>query len=273
MERLEQLIGEIGPERPQFWPDSRIRKLASRRGSPVKDVIVALLRHDIWPERFRRNCGVISANQQSALLSMRVFIAGAGGLGGEVASLLARLGVGSFRICDPDVFEESNLNRQCFCREKSIGKLKAEIAKTELLAIASWLEIEALTIVATPENLPELLTGMDVAIDCLDSVPRKKMLERAASAAHVAYLHGSVLHQDGFIYLDNPGQNRLACLYPDIQAAEKSLGANPVLATTVTGTAVLMVSLLLDSLILADTTAAPLLHLDLSVPELENFLL
>ncbi len=55
------------------------------------------------------------------LLEMRVFMAGCGGLGGAVADMLARTGIGMFRLCDPDVFEETNLNRQLFWHRKRLA--------------------------------------------------------------------------------------------------------------------------------------------------------
>ena len=75
-----------------------VATLAQALGLTVKETMIVLLDMDIWPERFRRNQGVFSAKQMARLLSRRVFIAGCGGLGGHVASLLARMGVGGFRL-------------------------------------------------------------------------------------------------------------------------------------------------------------------------------
>ena len=95
-----------------FVGGTAIRQLAAGAVLPEREVMVALLQDGIWPERFRRNYGVFSADAMVRLLQTRVFVLGCGGLGGHVASLLARLGVGGLRLCDSDIFEESNLNRQ-----------------------------------------------------------------------------------------------------------------------------------------------------------------
>lgn len=73
------------------------------------------------------------------LLQTRVFVLGCGGLGGHVASLLARLGVGGLRLCDSDIFEESNLNRQYFCTESTLGQPKAVATARGLRDMAGYL--------------------------------------------------------------------------------------------------------------------------------------
>lgn len=258
-----------GAPAPLFLPERRLKAIAGRLGLPMPGLMMALLAHDIWPERFRRNQGVISAKNQAKLLGLRVFMAGCGGLGGEVANLLARAGIGFMRICDPDKFEESNLNRQRFCTEKTIGQSKATVTRAAINEIASWIEVEAIESPATPENLPDLLNGIDIAIDCLDSVARKKTLEQAASAAGIPYLHGAVLGQDGFAWLGAPGEGRLDKLYPDIPAEDKSLGANPVLAPTVAITAAIMCSLLFNSPDISGER--PIYHVDCSAPQIDTF--
>lgn len=267
---LSDFLADLGPQRPQFLAAERIRALAATQGRSVKSAMMELLEHDIWPERFRRNYGVLTAAAQARLLQLRIFIAGCGGLGGEVASLLVRAGAGFLRICDSDVFEESNLNRQRFCTEATLGLPKAEVLETGLLAIASYLEVEAHILTLTPENLPALLEGMDVVIDCLDSVARKKMLEQAANG--LPYLHGSVLGQDAFVWLAGC-EAHLQNLYPDIPAGADSPGPNPVISSTVTGAAALMAALLLNSLpvFCGREGESPIYHLDYTVPELNSF--
>ena len=249
-----------------------VATLAQALGLTVKETMIVLLDMDIWPERFRRNQGVFSAKQMARLLSRRVFIAGCGGLGGHVASLLARMGVGGFRLCDPDIFEESNLSRQYFCTEKTLGKPKALVSRDGLLDIASYLDVDAHVIAAAPDNLPTLLQGMDAAIDCLDSVPRKKMLEEAAHTARIPFLHGSVLRDEGFAFLST-SSFQLAAMYPLIPAGTDSSAGQNTAGTAAAGTACLMASLLGKGLASESPKDSPLFHLDYSVPEMERFCL
>lgn len=63
-------------------------------------------------ERYARNLGPLSEAECRLLAEKTVFVAGLGGLGGYVAELLARVGVGTLRLADGDVFEKSNLDRK-----------------------------------------------------------------------------------------------------------------------------------------------------------------
>ena len=171
--RLLEPYAKYGDDDGFYVRSKGVTALSEFLGIPFKDAMIILLEQDIWPERFCRNRGVFTSRQMARLLSLRVFIAGCGGLGGHVASLLARMGAGGFRLCDPDIFEESNLNRQYFCTEKTLGRSKALVCREGLLDIASYLEIDARVLAVAPDNLSSLLEGMDAVIDCLDSIPRK----------------------------------------------------------------------------------------------------
>ena len=60
-----------------------------------------------------------------------VGIAGAGGLGSNIAMALARAGVGHLLIVDFDKVEESNLNRQYYFRDQ-IGEFKVEAIRENI---------------------------------------------------------------------------------------------------------------------------------------------
>ena len=117
-----------------------IVRMAQHCACSLKSAMILLLRrHNIWPERFYRNAGVLNSREMARLLESRVFIAGCSVLGGHVAVLLARLGIGALRLCDPDVFEESHLNRQCFCTEQTLSRPKVLACRDGLLGMASYM--------------------------------------------------------------------------------------------------------------------------------------
>ena len=113
---------------------------------------------------------------------------------------------------------------------------------------------------------------MDAAIDCLDSVPRKKMLEEAAHTARIPFLHGSVLRDEGFAFLST-SSFQLAAMYPLIPAGTDSSAGQNTAGTAAAGTACLMASLLGKGLASESPKDSPLFHLDYSVPEMERFCL
>lgn len=248
-------------------PAKEIAEISRREGISAREAMLRCLEAGIWPERFRRNMGIFSPAEMRRLLSMRVFIAGCGGLGGEVANLLARMGVGGMRLCDPDIFEESNLNRQLFSQESNLGQPKALVVGKALKDIASHMDIEALPIAAESENLPGMLAGMDLAIDCLDSIAAKKMLEDAATTAGIPCLHGAVSQEEGLAHMAMPGHPLMEGLYPADGGEADSFN---VTANVVSGTAALMCSLFVKCLVKGRPEPS-LLHLDCSVPELERF--
>lgn len=249
-----------------------LRLWAASQALTLRAAMIYLLGRNLWPERFRRNFGLVTAEEMRRLLQSRALVLGCGGLGGHVAELLARSGVGSFRLVDNDVFDESNLNRQRFCSERVLGQPKVCVVRDALSDIASHVETEALELVADEGNLPALVAGVDVALDCLDSISAKTALERAALAAGVPFVHGSVLREEGFSYANSGPQTRLAELYPQGQSEHEldHSRREGVGALAPASVACLMVKLALRA-ILSRTANSALFHLDLSVPEMERF--
>lgn len=272
--------GGASPESPSF-PEKEgalfisiagVRAWADFSGMTPRAAMISLLAENIWPERFRRNFGLVSAPEMARLLQSRALVLGCGGLGGHVAELLARSGVGAIRLVDNDVFDESNLNRQRFCSERVLGQSKARVVRDALSDIASHVEAEAIELAADENSLPSLVAGMELALDCLDNIAAKTALERTALAAGVPFVHGSVLREEGFSYANSGPIARLEELYPQGQNAHELDRARRegVGALAPASVACLMVALGIRVLLGRNIDAA-LLHLDLSVPELERF--
>lgn len=97
-----------------------------------------------------------SPEKQQLLSEGHVAIAGLGGLGSNVASALARIGVGHLHLIDFDVVDITNLNRQQYFIDQ-IGMYKTDALKSLLERINPYLEIRTDTVKVTEENLQELL--------------------------------------------------------------------------------------------------------------------
>jgi len=117
------------------------------------------------PEQFDRNLGFISQAEHEHLQKATVAIAGAGGDGGELAVTLAQLGVGRFRIADPEVFEVNNLNRQAGSSYSTIGRNKAEVIAGMIKDINPYAEVEVYNVGVTSANVEEFIQGSDLVID------------------------------------------------------------------------------------------------------------
>ena len=97
-----------------------------------------------YADAFARNLGLISRQEQERLRNCRVAIPGLGGVGGIHLITLARLGIGAFRIADPDSFELANFNRQYGAEVENLGRSKTDVMKAKALQVNPELEIEVL---------------------------------------------------------------------------------------------------------------------------------
>jgi len=117
-----------------------------------------------------REPAVLAVLRQSA-----VGIAGAGGLGSNVAVALARAGVGRLVIADFDQVEPSNLNRQQYLVEQ-VGRRKVEALRENLLAINPYSLYEVHDVRVTRRNAPVIFARVDVLVEAFDRAAAKEML-------------------------------------------------------------------------------------------------
>jgi len=104
-----------------------------------------------------------------------VGIAGAGGLGSNVAMHLTRVGIGKLIVADFDVVQESNLNRQFYFRHQ-LGTKKVEALKTNLLAINPELNIAIHSIKLDAQSIKEIFSGVDVMVEAFDRAEMKEVI-------------------------------------------------------------------------------------------------
>lgn len=126
-----------------------------------------VLMEDLFAHRDRR---VLAALRRST-----VGIAGAGGLGSNVAISLARAGVGTLIIADSDRVEASNLNRQQYF-VRHIGRPKVEALHETLRAANPFSEYTVHAVRVTRRNLERLFGAADVLVEAFDRAAAKRML-------------------------------------------------------------------------------------------------
>ena len=177
--------------------------------------------------RYLRNHDAISEAEQAILAQKRVLVVGCGGLGGYAIECLARIGVGHLRVVDGDVFDETNLNRQLLSSSMNLGRPKTLAAQQRVMAVNPLVEVEAFQTLLTDENAVPLLDGCDVAVDALDNIPSRLVLQQAARSAGIPLVHGAVAGWIGQVCVVQPGQDLLNSLYPastDNQGEEQETG-------------------------------------------------
>ena len=142
-----------------------------------------------WLER---NIPTLTEQECLILSEKTVFIAGCGGLGGYLAELSARCGIGGIILCDKDSFEITNMNRQLGCLSSTLSKRKTDIIRARLLSINPALRISVFETELTGQNAACMMSGADAALDGLDSAASRIALAEAASAAGISLVHGAV---------------------------------------------------------------------------------
>lgn len=109
------------------------------------------------------------------LQSVRIGIAGCGGLGSNCAFNLVRTGFSKFKIVDFDKVDHSNLNRQFYFFDQ-VGINKPEALKDNLLRINQDLEIEAVTEKIDETNAKIFFDDCDIVVEAFDKAEYKSML-------------------------------------------------------------------------------------------------
>jgi sulfur carrier protein ThiS adenylyltransferase len=109
----------------------------------------------------------------------RVAIAGLGGLGSNIAVMLARIGVGHLLLVDFDIVEPSNLNRQSY-NIRHLGMPKTIALQQQISEINPFIKVETETIRVTAENVKDLFAGYDIICEAFDKPEAKSMLVNTA---------------------------------------------------------------------------------------------
>ena len=110
------------------------------------------------------------------LKGREIFIAGAGGLGSNVAMLLVRAGADLLTVIDFDRIEPANINRQFYFRDQ-VGLIKVDALKENLLRINPDINIKVNDIRLTAENCDEVIPEKpEIILECFDRAESKAML-------------------------------------------------------------------------------------------------
>lgn len=216
--------------------------------------------------RYLRNLGAITEADCRLLRQKKVLVVGCGGLGGYLMEYLARIGIGSIRCVDGDVFDETNLNRQILATTETLGKPKAQVAAQRLGSINPDVTVEPVHAFLDDSNAAQWIAGCDVVLDALDNISSRKILAEACAEAGVPYVFGAISGWVAQAGISMPGDRMIQKLYPEgITVKDKS-----VLSFTPAMCAAMQVSLCVSLLLGHPVETGTLHYFDLFCTEYEK---
>jgi adenylyltransferase/sulfurtransferase len=129
-------------------------------------------------ERYARHLILdeVGEEGQLKLLSSRVLVVGAGGLGSPLLLYLAAAGVGAIGITDADRVDLTNLQRQIVHATERVGVLKVDSAREALGAVNPGVRVETHPVRLATENAKALISGYDLVADGSDNFATRYLL-------------------------------------------------------------------------------------------------
>jgi len=169
-------------------------------------------------DRWDRQIRAFGSKGQAAVQRARVVIVGTGGTGSVVAQQLAYLGVSDFFLIDPDVVDESNLNRLVGATPPDVGTPKTSVVARLIERINPQARVKNFRHDVTDIEIAEKLIGRDAIFGCTDSHSSRAILNQLAYQYYVPLFdvgvgivvsQGRVTRISGRVQMAAPG---LACL-------------------------------------------------------------
>lgn len=176
---------------------------------------------DLQFERYARHLILdeVGEEGQAKLLSARVLVVGAGGLGAPLLLYLAAAGVGTLGIIDDDVVELSNLQRQIIHSTDRVGRPKVESAAAAIAALNPDVRVITHQTRLTAANAAEIIAGYDLIGDGSDNFTTRYVLNDACYLARIPLVSAALLRFDAqlTVFKAHLGEPHpcYRCLFPE----------------------------------------------------------
>jgi molybdopterin/thiamine biosynthesis adenylyltransferase len=136
----------------------------------------------------------IGEQGQQTLLNAHVLIVGLGGLGCPVSLYLVAAGVGRLSLCDADMVDITNLQRQILYSAEDCDRLKVESAKARLTEFNPEVQINTY---AQPVDATVLADRYTIVLDCTDNLPARQRLNAHCQQQQIPFISASALGWEG----------------------------------------------------------------------------
>lgn len=140
---------------------------------------------------------------QQKLLSVKVLVIGAGGLGCPVLQYLAAAGIGTIGIVDDDVVSLNNLHRQVLYSVSDIGLSKAKKAAHILQQLNPEIRIVAYNERLINQNALTHIDDFDIIVDGTDNFSTRYMINDACVLLNKPLVYGAISQFEGQVSIFN----------------------------------------------------------------------
>lgn len=158
-------------------------------------------------EQLSRTRALIGDEAIEKLKGASVLLFGIGGVGSYTAEALVRAGVGALTVVDGDVISKSNINRQLFALNSTVGMQKTQAARSRLADISADCKITALPIFYNEDTADMIdFSQYDYIADAIDTVSSKLLIIEKAKKLNVPVIScmgtGNKLNANAFKVAD-----------------------------------------------------------------------
>jgi tRNA A37 threonylcarbamoyladenosine dehydratase len=132
---------------------------------------------------FKRLLPLVGIKGMNTLKNAKVLVVGVGGVGSYTVSALARSGIGTLIMVDPDVIEECNINRQLLAFHSSLGMAKVDWLTTHVKDINPDISVTGLKMKYDESSAEAIFSHQPThVIDCIDETKAKiHLIEKSLS--------------------------------------------------------------------------------------------
>ncbi|MGG5209619.1 HesA/MoeB/ThiF family protein [Chryseobacterium sp. MIQD13] len=158
----------------------------------------------------------IGLEGQRKIISSKVLVIGAGGLGSPVIQYLAAAGVGNLGVADFDEVELHNLNRQIIHAENTVGNSKVESAEFFVKNLNQQVRFTGIDKKIEYSNAEGILSQYDIIVDGSDNFTTRYLINDTCVKLGKPLVYGSILGFSGQVAVFNySGSKNLRDLFPE----------------------------------------------------------
>ncbi len=178
----------------------------------------------------------LGSDGQKRIRQAKALVIGAGGLGSPAILYLASAGLSEIIVVDDDSVDLTNLQRQIIHKMDRIGMKKAESAKISANELNPDVRVRAVTKRPTPQELSELISQVDVVLDCTDNTASRYEVNAACRKLKKPLVTAGCVSFVGQITVcdfRNPESACYACVFPNHEGEDEKASKKGVFAPLV----------------------------------------